>query len=101
MAAARVNAMDGGLADAADYLERMFAGMGDEVIREQAGSELKITQRGLRALRGLAGAERALVLECWAELWQGACSAQGELKGLNWEDAGHSVVWRLGIRAER
>lgn len=96
-----VGVPDGGLTDAGDYLERMFAGMGDEVVREQTGNDLKITQRGLRAVRGLAGAERALVLECWAQLWQGACSAQGELKRLDWKDAGDSVVWRLGIRAER
>ncbi len=92
---------DGGLAEAGDYLERMFAGMGDAVTREWAGNELKITEHGLRAVRGLAGAERDLVLACWAELWRGACRAQRELKGLDWEDGGESVVWRLGERRVR
>ena len=90
-----VDADDGGLADAAEYLSRMFRGMGDGVATRADGDGVIVEQDGLRVLRGLAGDERELVLECWGRLWGGTMSAQRELKQLDWQQQGDSIHWRI------
>jgi hypothetical protein len=99
--AAMVDAVDGDLEDAGDYLARMFNGMGDSVAVEPDDGELRLRHGGLRVVRGLQGSERALVLDCWAELWRGAMGSQRMLKRLVWEAAGDEIVWRLGLLASR
>ena len=69
----------------------MFSGMGDSV--EIDGNT--ITQRGLRAVRGLEANERKLVLDCWAELWAGTMASQRQLKTLAFEDRGDHLSWSV------
>ncbi len=90
-----VSAVDGDPLDAADYLARMFSGMGDPVSIESSGRGVTVRQQGLRVVRGLAGPERDLVLDCWAELWGGALCSQRELKALSYEPDGAALVWRI------
>ena len=88
--AAMINTEDGDIEDALSYLACMFEGMGDDVVRE---SRTCIKQSGLRAVRGLEGEERDLVLACWLELWRGTLAARQvrlfatvhEDDGLHWE----------------
>jgi hypothetical protein len=80
--AARVGAADGGADRAADYLARMFAGMGDacRVLPGACDASAVLEQRSLRALRDLADpGERELFWAAWCELWQGALAAHEAL----------------------
>jgi hypothetical protein len=80
--AARVGATDGGSDRAADYLARMFAGMGDAArVQPGAGPRAAVLeQRGLRVLRDIADpAEREMFWHAWCELWQGALAAHEAL----------------------
>ncbi len=97
--AAMVAAVDGGLDQAADYLQRMFAGMGDRVSVEHQVGGARLHHGNLRIVRGLDGPERALVLDCWAELWRGALSSQRQLKQLDWEEDGDGLCWHVHARA--
>lgn len=97
--AALIGAPDGDLRDAAGYLARMLAGMGDPVEIEAHGDEVLVRHGGLRVVRGLDSADRALVLECWAQLWCGAMASQQQMKTLNWQDSGDALVGRLSLRA--
>jgi hypothetical protein len=84
-----IGAVDGDVSDAADYLARMFEGMGDEVeIAEAGGTAVDVHQHGLRIVRGLSSADRSLLLQCWRELWAGALSAQQLRKSLVLEGPG-------------
>ena len=75
--AALVGAVDGGADRAAHYLAAMFSGLDDDVAIEAGATpaRARLRHRDLRVLRGLAPAERALVLDCWQELWIGAVRA--------------------------
>ncbi len=96
--AGMIDAEDGGVEAAADYLCTMFAGMGDAATPTSQPGEAIVRQEGLRIIRDLPEEEAAIVLECWAELWQGAMNAQRRLKSLSWERDGDSVSWRIGLR---
>lgn len=91
--AAMVGASDGDLDDAASYLCRMFSGMGDAATCERGDDGPVVRHGGLRALRGLEGAERALVLHCWAELWRGALASQRVVKRLELRTEGSDLLW--------
>lgn len=91
--AAMVGAADGDLEDAAAYLCRMFTGMGDTATIERGDEGPMVRHAGLRALRGLAGAERALVLHCWAELWRGTLASQRAVKLLDLRAEGDALFW--------
>jgi len=93
-----VDTADGDVRQAAEYLSRMFVGMGDAARAEMSGNEAVVHHSGLRVLRALTGAERALVFDCWAQLWVGAMSAQGQLKRLNWQEVGETVAWRISAQ---
>ncbi len=79
--AALVGAPDGGADRAAQYLASMLSGLDDEVAVEAGATpaRARLRHRGLRILRGAAGTERALLLECWRELWVGAVRAHGPM----------------------
>jgi hypothetical protein len=80
--AARVGTRDGGADQAATFLARMFAGMGDaaRVLPGASPQAAVVEQRGLRVLRDIADAgEQALLWEAWCELWQGALAAHEAL----------------------
>jgi hypothetical protein len=96
--AALVQCRDGDLHDAADYLARMFAGMGDEVRIQAGGDQWHLLHNGLRVLRGLSAAERSLVLECWSQLWSGAMASQRELKTLSWQEVPEGLRWTVRLR---
>lgn len=93
--AERVGGVDGEVMDAAQFLQAMMLGMGDEVVlNAQTDGSVLCRQTGLRVVRGLDGATRESVLTCWIELWRGAIlshrlfmDAQGEVTAegiLNW-----------------
>jgi hypothetical protein len=96
--AVMVGAEDGDVTAAAEYLSRMFSGMGDPVSVITSGDSTLIEQSGLRILRGLEPDEQALVLECWTELWQGAVSSQRALKTLSWVREGGQIRWNISPR---
>ena len=91
--AAMIEARDGDLDDAANYLAWMFQGMGDAVSIDDDARPC-VRQDGVRVVRGLSGDERALVLECWIELWRGALASQRQIKTLAVEQSGDTLVWR-------
>lgn len=71
--AGRVRAVDGGVGDAAIFLQLMMQGMGDTCsVSEQSDGSVIVQQQGLRILRGLDGASRQPLLASWIELWRGA-----------------------------
>ena len=55
-----------------------------------------IRHEGLRVVRGMQRDERALVLDCWRELWRGALASQREIKTLTFDTRGEELIWRLG-----
>jgi hypothetical protein len=86
-----IDGVDGGPAEAAEFLAAMFAGMGDEVVTEgdHGGGQVVLHHHGLRIVRGLEGDERANLLACWIELWRGAvnsCRAFMDLAVIQTED---------------
>lgn len=102
--ARRVGACDGGVQAAADYLMRMFAGMGDSVARSPGlpANIAVIEQRAPRVLRGLCGAARESVRDCWTQLWVGALRAHREPSALavQWRD-GDLVRWTVSEARDR
>jgi len=91
-----VGGVDGGPAEAADFLAAMFGGMGDGVEAEEAGGDaVSLRQSGLRIARGLAGAERDNLLACWIELWRGAVASHRRFMELEVEDRGDSLLWTV------
>jgi hypothetical protein len=102
--AAMVGARDGGADRAAHYLSRMMAGMGDaaEVDAGASATGAVVRQRGLRIARGMAGGERALLLDCWKELWVGTVRAHGPILQARAEPAAEAADEELAwiIRAQ-
>jgi len=90
-----VGAVDGSLVDAADYLARMFDGMGDETSIDDQGDRVIVRHRGLRIVRGMSGQERDAQLKIWAQLWQGTMSSQRELKKLEAHVSEESIGWQI------
>ena len=95
--AAMIGARDGDLADAAQYLVRMFEGMGDPVTVDDDAGRPVVRQHACRVARGLADAERALVLDCWVELWRGALASQRSIKTLDVRREGEALSWHAAV----
>lgn len=93
--AAAIDAVDGGPEDAANFLIRMFEGMGDEVELSRSGEAFRIRQSGLRIARGISGADRERLLDCWAELWRGAIASHRRFMSLNASPEGDVIIWTL------
>ena len=87
-----INAVEGTVEDAVQYLARMFEGMGDEITRRSNNS---FEHRGLRVIRGLNGAEKDLVLTCWLELWQGVLGAQQVRKSATISPSSDGLLWEI------
>ena len=69
----QVGAVDGSVQDAADFLQSMMIGMGDECsVAAQTDGSVIVLQRGMRVARGLDGSTRENLLASWIELWRGA-----------------------------
>ncbi len=74
--ASQVGGVDGGVRDAARFLETMMLGMGDTLALDlQVDGCIRLHQNGLRILRDLPAPSRQSVLSCWIELWRGAIHA--------------------------
>jgi len=89
------------LTDAAHYLQRMFAGMGDAVVVDADGQQVRLQHSGLRVLRDLPAQEASLVMDCWSQLWVGTMSAQRQLKALAWDFSGDQVNWQISHLNDR
>ena len=98
---AMIDARDGDVADAAEYLARMFSGMGDDAVIEGRAGGATVRHGGLRVVRGLAGDERDLVLDCWQHLWRGTMSSQRQLKTLECRPDGDGLQWLIAPQASR
>ena len=97
--AAMIDAEDGDLNAATDYLSKMFSGMGDEVsVVRNGDDEVEVQQSGLRVIRGLSGDDAAIIFDCWAELWRGAMSAQRQLKTLAVTRTEETANWTIALR---
>jgi hypothetical protein len=108
--AERIGAVDGGAAQAADYLARMFRGMGDQarVLPGGDASRAQVRQDGLRIVRGLPVGEARLLLDCWQQLWVGAVRSHAvicelQVAALDGGDpwAAEQLVWTVGAPAAR
>ena len=126
--AERIGAADGGAAQAADYLARMFTGMGDQARVLPAGSavvqgataelpahvpgddaaQVRVQQQGLRIVRGLPAGEARLLFDCWQQLWVGAVRSHAvicelQVAALDGGDpwAAEQLVWTVGAPAAR
>ncbi len=98
-----VGAVDGGADSAAEYLARMMSGLDDDVVVEAGATPERacLRHRDLRILRGLAPGERALLLDCWKELWVGAVRAHGRMMRVELEQpaggsgAEQELLWSI------
>ncbi len=95
-----VGGVDGGPAEAAEFLAAMFAGMGDDACVEIAGDGAVVRQSGLRIVRGLDGAERDNLLSCWTEIWRGAVHSQRAFMDVACEPSGDGLTWRISLAAQ-
>jgi len=88
---------DGDLYSAVEYLQRMFAGMGDtvEINAAEDQSQYQILHSNLRIVRDLEAEERDIVLSCWQEIWRGAMSSCRQLKQLQWDVDGGQIKWTV------
>ncbi len=91
---------DGDVADAVGFLATLFAGMGDsaDLSLGEDGATAVLRQGGLRAVRGMSGADRDAMLSCWTDLWRGAIASHRAFIDVNVEDDGAELVWRLSPR---
>lgn len=93
--AGAVGAKEGGAREAAEFLQRLMAGMGDDCTIDQDGARLRVTQTGLRIVRGLEGAAREAVLACWIELWRGAIDCGRAFLTVSCEVSTEQLIWTL------
>ena len=91
--AAAVGVADGDGATAVDYLEKLFSGMGDSVVR--LPGEAGLRQESVRIARGLEGVDRAVVVHCWQELFRGALASRRDRLAVGVEVDGEGLLWRL------
>ena len=91
---------DGDVADAGHFLATVLEGMGDEVECTVSNERRLATvrQRGLRIVRGMAGADRDNMLSCWVELWRGAVNSHRMFMDVDVVDSGDSLTWRVTPR---
>lgn len=90
-----VDAADGTIEDAADYLCKMFQGMGDQATFERHGDTVEIQQQGLRIIRDLPEDEAEILFDCWAAIWIGTMRSQRQMKHLTVLRDGSNARWLL------
>lgn len=97
--AKRLGAVDGTAEDAANFLQQVFLGMGDECERAaRADGAITLKQTGLRIVRGIHKDARADLLACWIELFKGAVSAHRAFIDVRTHVAADHVTWTLSDR---
>ncbi|WP_417513445.1 hypothetical protein [Minwuia sp.] len=98
--AAAVGNRDAGPGEAADFLAKMFRGMGDEADVEVAadGTSARVTQTGHRIARDLPDAEADVLLACWNEIWVGAVHSCRDLMDVAVTREDGRTVWEIGLR---
>ncbi len=89
---------DGDLSTAADYLSKMFDGLGDRVEVEAGSDEITLTQHDLRIVRGMEGVERDTVLNIWIEMWRGALSSFRQMKTADVQIGDDQIRWVIRER---
>lgn len=90
-----VGARDGGHMEAADFLARMFTGMGDASDVQVMKRHSIVRQQSLRILRGLPEEEAADLLTCWVEIWRGAVHSHRTLMSVRVTESGDGLDWVL------
>ena len=90
-----VGGVDGGPADAAQFLAAMFAGMGDACEVSAGTSSVTIRHHGLRIVRDLPEDEAADLLACWTEIWRGAVHSHRTLMSVSASESDGGLVWTL------
>lgn len=93
--AGAVDVREGGVQEAADFLQRIMAGMGDDCAVEQENAQARITQTGLRIVRGLEGEAREALLTCWVEIWRGAIDSGRAFLGVTCSIEAEQLVWQI------
>ncbi|MEM7467449.1 MAG: hypothetical protein AAF387_11255 [Pseudomonadota bacterium] len=90
-----IGATDGDYIASAEFLEQMFRGMDDEVLRIPTLNESSVTvkQSTLRIVNGLSGQDREDLLSCWIELWRGTVDAHRRFKTLRVDIADDVIKW--------
>lgn len=102
MAEALEVSQEGGPEDAAEFLVAMMRGMGDECLvkeKNQADGSVHVSQTGLRVARGLENEGRALLLDCWIELWRGALHSRRDFLDVHCDKHADSLEWRIRYSA--
>ena len=95
-----VGTEDGGPDEAGRFLGGMMAGMGDDcAVEGLTDGGVRITQTGLRIVRGLDGAERADLLACWIELWRGAIDSHRTFMDVRCDARAERLVWEISKTA--
>lgn len=96
--AGAVEAREGGVQEAADFLQRIMAGMGDDCVVDKDDEQTRITQTGLRIVRGLEGEARDALLTCWVEIWRGAIDSGRAFLDVTCKVEAGQLVWRIEAR---
>ena len=86
---------EGGTDNVAELLNRLMNGMGDTCTIEKQGAETRVTQSGLRIVRGLQGETREALLACWIELWRGAADSGREFLAVSCAIEADQLVWLI------
>lgn len=88
---------NGGPLAAAEFLQVMFAGMGDACeLREEDGG-VSVRQQGLRVVRGLETEEAGTLLACWVEIWRGAVNAHRQFMDVDADVGDGEIRWRIKL----
>jgi hypothetical protein len=100
--AEQIEAVDGGLKDAGEFLQTAMSGMGDDcAMTAQPDGSLELRQTGLRILQDLDLGDQNVLLPVWAEVWRGAIHSHRIFMDLNYSwssDEPDMLVWRLTNR---
>ena len=97
--AAEIGAVDGGPTEAAAFIRDMMIGMGDECsVEPDANGGMRITQSGLRVIRGLDEDAADQLLSCWIELWKGAIHSHRQFMDLEVASVPGHLTWVIRSR---
>lgn len=97
-----VGAVDDDYQAVAAFLKSMLEGMGDEV--QMTSCEIShsatLVQSGLRVVRGIEGAARQQILECWVELWRGCIDSHQQFFTTEITINDEKIIWTI-VQRER